>query len=467
VRSALRYFFTLVLRIFFRRIEISGAEHVPSSGPILFVLNHPNGLIDPGFLLCLAPRRVSFLAKAPLFRMPVVGWLCRTFQAIPVHRRQDAGSDPAQNRETFEAARRVLAGGGAIAIFPEGTSHNDPQLRPFKTGAARIALGAAAALGENTRPIRIVPAGLYYRAKQTFRSAALLHYGEPFEVPSITLAPGAEPPAAAVLALTERIGTALAELTLQAERVEALALVARAQRIFSTADEPPTTPASLAQELEVRRRFVLGYRLLRERWPDRFTAVQARIDRYESALQAAGLDPRHLTPRTYTLARVLRYVVQSVLAFALLLPPALAGALVHYPAYRIVGYVATGISKGDESALATVKLLAATLLFPLTWAAVAVAVWIWTKGNLVATVGTVAVLPVAGLLALVFFERMDRMIGRIRALGLLLFKKWPFMRLVAERRAIREEILALGKELGLTAGALPERAPPAKDPGSV
>ena len=169
-------------------------------------------------------------------------------------------------------------------------------------------------------------------------------------------------------ALTERIGQALAELTLQAERVEALALVARAQRIFSTADEPPAAPAPLAQELEVRRRFVLGYRLLRERWPDRFTALQARIDRYESALTAAGLDPRHLTPRTYTFARVLRYVVQSVLVFALLLPPAAAGALVHYPAYRIVGYVATGISKGDESALATVKLLAATLLFPLTFA---------------------------------------------------------------------------------------------------
>jgi len=432
VRSAVRSFFALVLRIFFRRIEVSGVEHVPSVGPVLFVLNHPNGLIDPGFLLCLAPRRVSFLAKAPLFRMPLVGWLCRTFQAIPVHRRQDAGSDPAQNRETFEAARRVLADGGAIAIFPEGTSHNDPQLRPFKTGAARIALGAAAALGVGTRPIRIVPAGLYYRAKQTFRSAALLHYGEPFDVPAIALAPGAEPPVEAVRALTERIGQALAELTLQAERVEALALVARAQRIFSTADEPPATPAPLAQELEVRRRFVLGYRLLRE-----------------SALTAAGLDPRHLTPRTYTFARVLRYVVQSVLVFALLLPPAAAGALVHYPAYRIVGYVATGISKGDESALATVKLLAATLLFPLTWAAVAVTVWIWTKGNVVATVATIAVLPLAGLGSLVFFERMDRLIGRIRALGLLLFKRWAFMRLVAERRAIREEILALGKELGL------------------
>ena len=301
--------------------------------------------------------------------------------------------------------------------------------------------------------IRIVPAGLYYRAKQTFRSAALLHYGEPFVVPTIPLAPGAEPPAEAVLALTERIGKALAELTLQAERVEALALVARAQRIFSTADEPPATPAPLAQELEVQRRFVLGYRLLQEKFPDRFTAVQARIDRYESALQAAGLDPRHLTSRTYTFARVLRYVVQSVLVFALLLPPALAGALVHFPAYRIVGYVATGISKGDESALATVKLLAATLLFPLTWAALGVAVWISTRGNLVVTVVTVAVLPVMGLVALVFFERLDRLIGRIKALGLLLFRKWAFMRLVAERRAIRAEIIALGKELGLVVEA--------------
>src|SRR5438046_3710310 len=387
MRALLLPLLRVVLRIFFRRIEVSGTDSVPSVGPVLFVLNHPNGLIDPVFLLCLAPRRVSFLAKAPLFRMPGVGWLCRTFQAIPVHRRQDAGSDPAQNRETFEAARRVLAGGGAIAIFPEGTSHNDPQLRPFKTGAARIALGAAAALGAGTTPIRIVPAGLYYRAKQTFRSPALLHCGEPFEVPSITLAPGAEPPAEAVLLLTERIGKALAELTLQAERVEALALVARAQRIFSTADEPPSAPAPLAQELEVQRRFVLGYRLLQEKFPDRFTAVQARIDRYESALQAAGLDHRHLTPRTYTLARVLRYVVQSVLVFALLLPPALAGALVHYPAYRIVGYVATGISKGDASALAPAELLAATLLFPLTGAAVGVAVWIWTTADVAATGG--------------------------------------------------------------------------------
>jgi 1-acyl-sn-glycerol-3-phosphate acyltransferase len=443
LRTALRILFALVLRIFFRRIEVSGVERVPQQGPVLFVLNHPNGLIDPGFLLCLAPRRVSLLAKAPLFRMPVVGWFCRMMDAIPVQRRQDAGSDLSQNRETFETARRVLAGGGAIAIFPEGGSHSEPQLKPLKTGAARIALGVA--------PVTIVPAGLYYRAKQTFRSAALLYFGEPFTAAALTppLAPGEEPPAEPVRALTARIEKALSALTLQAERVEALALIARAQRIFSAADAAPDTPASLAAELELRRRFALGYRLMRERWPDRFTALTARVDRYETTLGAAGVEPRHLTPQSYTVARVLRYVAQSALVFALLLPVALAGAVVHYPAYRAVGYVATGVAKGDAATVASGKVLAAMLLFPVTWGLAAAAGWA-LQGWRAAAV-TLVLLPLAGYGSLVFFERLDRLIGRARAAGLFLFKRWAFLRLVVERRAIREEILGLARELGIEA----------------
>src|SRR5437899_12638270 len=146
MRTLVRAVFGLVLRVFFRRIEVSGSAHVPARGPVMFVLNHPNGLVDPAFLLCLAPRRVSFLAKAPLFRMPIIGSIVRAVEAIPVHRRQDAGADLRKNAETFEAAQAVLVRGGTIAIFPEGTSHSDPKLRPLKTGTARIALGAAAGL---------------------------------------------------------------------------------------------------------------------------------------------------------------------------------------------------------------------------------------------------------------------------------------------------------------------------------
>ena len=83
----------LALRIYFQRIEVTGLEHVPRETPVIFVLNHPNALVDPVFLLCLAPRRVSFLAKAPLFRMPVIGYLVKSLDSLPVYRRQDEGQD--------------------------------------------------------------------------------------------------------------------------------------------------------------------------------------------------------------------------------------------------------------------------------------------------------------------------------------------------------------------------------------
>ncbi len=444
MRALFRALFGLILRIFFRRIEVSGRERVPADGPVIFVLNHPNGLVDPAFLLCFAPRRVSFLAKAPLFRMPVIGFFCRAFDGIPVHRRQDEGADAARNRETFEVARAVLARGGAIAIFPEGASHSDPRLRPLKTGAARIALGAAAAPASSP-PLRIVPAGLYYRAKRAFRSAALLYFGDPFTVEPVPLAPGEEPPAAPVRDLTARIERALAQVTLQAERAEAHALVERAQRIVNAQDEVPALRPALAEEFALRRRLLAGYDVVRLQWPDRFAALATRIDRYEAALAAAGLDARQLAPRGFALSRIARYLAKALLFFLLLFPAAVVGVVLHYPAYRAVGFVATGVAKGAEEALASVKVLGAMLLFPVTWALVAVAGWLW-RGMAWGLVSLGAA-PLTGYAALVFFERLDRVVGAARALGLFAFRRWAFLRLAAERRAIRQEIVALGREV--------------------
>jgi glycerol-3-phosphate O-acyltransferase / dihydroxyacetone phosphate acyltransferase len=147
LRRAVTAILRFALRLFFRRVEIVGRGRVPRDGAVLFVLNHPNGLVDPCFLLCHAPRRVSFLAKSPLFKTPVIGYFVRALDSIPVYRRQDEGADPARNRETFGRSAELLRRGGTIAICPEGVSHNEPQLQPLKTGAARIALGAASSGG--------------------------------------------------------------------------------------------------------------------------------------------------------------------------------------------------------------------------------------------------------------------------------------------------------------------------------
>jgi 1-acyl-sn-glycerol-3-phosphate acyltransferase len=427
--------------VFFPRIEISGIDRVPADGPVMLVVNHPNGLIDPLFLLCLSPRPVSFLAKSTLFDMPVIGWFVKAMGSIPVYRRQDGAFDPSKNRQTFERTRNILASGGAIAIFPEGASHGDPKLRPMKTGAARIALGAAS-LSSDTAPLTIVPLGIYYTAKPTFRSSALLYFGEPISVAPAALKSNGEPPSDAVRALTGRIEQALNDVTLQADEHEALALVARAEEVFSS--EEPAAAERLVDKFELRRRFMAGYTTLRTKAPDRLEAISTRITRYETELHEAGLDPQTLKPTAVRGAQNLGEAVQGLAVMLLVLPIALVGTIVNYPAYRIVGSIATGLSRGDEGILATIKIIAGALVFPLIWIIVTVVVGFYFG----ALAGFTALIlaPISGYVALRFFERLDDIRAGLRAVAASRFRRWGYLRLVAERAAIREEIITLAAD---------------------
>jgi 1-acyl-sn-glycerol-3-phosphate acyltransferase len=494
LRRAITAVLRFALRVFFRRVEVVGRGRVPRQGACLFVLNHPNGLVDPVFLLCFAPRRVSFLAKSPLFRMPVISFFVRALDSIPVYRKQDEGADTSRNRETFERSAELLRRGGTIAICPEGASHSEPYLLPLKTGAARIALGAASvkdeggrmkdegrAVGDERRgmkgevrkvkdeshrvkdesptvsassslhpssfrlhpSLKIVPAGLYYTAKTTFRSGALLYFGEPIEVGPVALDEHGEPPRERVAELSERIAGALRSLTLNADRHEALALVARAERIFSS--EEDEEGRSLERELMRRRRFVEGYAFHRQHSPARLEILERRIRQYEEELRQAGLeDPRQLSAATVSEYGRAWTTLSRAALFLLLSPLALAGALVHYPAYTLAGLLATKFASEYDDILSTFKIAAALLLFPLTWLALAVALYFFAgwwgvfAGSLCA--------PLAGYVALRTREELDRFLAGTRAALFFLRERSFFRRLLEERRLIRREILELGDE---------------------
>jgi 1-acyl-sn-glycerol-3-phosphate acyltransferase len=446
----------LALRVFFRRIEVAGLEHIPPREPVIFVLNHPNGLVDPVFILCLAPRRVSFLAKAPLFRMPVIGFLVRALDSLPVYRRQDEGEDPSRNRETFELSRALLKRGGTIAICPEGVSHNEPRLKPLKTGAARIALGAASA-GDRLQ-VRIVPAGLYYTSKTTFRSAALLYFGKPIEVEAVTLDDAGEPSREEVRALSKRIEEAMREVILDAEHEEALLTISRAERIFSSEDRRASGEPSLESELQLRRRFIEGYTLLRARAPERLAALDARIRRYEEELRQVGIDAEDLAAPRSSAVALMAHLLSRSLIFLILLPLALAGALLHYPAYRLAGYFARRFSQNSDDVVSTIKIIAAMLLFPLTWMGLAVAAY--ALGAWKAAACVLILTPLAGYAAVRFSEEFDRFIGGAKALLFFITRRWFFKRLLIERRAIHEEIVALGEEATSSAAAAAASVPP-------
>jgi len=429
----LRRFITPLLRliatIFFRRIDIVGWEKVPA-GPVIFAVNHPNGLIDPLFLLCFTPRPVSFLAKAPLFRMPLIGWLARGIDSIPVYRTQDNYST-SQNRQTFAAARALLQRGGAIAIFPEGTTHSEPRLKSFKTGAARIALGCSAA---DCPDIAIVPAAIFYTSKHSFRSDALLYFGEAIEVEQTSVDDAGEPPRDAVEALTDRIESALASLTLQADSREALDLIARAERVMSLGR------ADLSQQLELRKRFIAGYTRLRERDPGRLAHLQSRFERFEAELGNANLEPETLP------APSVRGSVRTIATLLVTLPIAIAGAVIHYPLYRLIGFLSRRLTK-DVELVATIKAVGGIALYPLMYI-VCGAVVAWRFGWACGLV-TALILPLLGYIALRFFEQLDEVVGHTRALTWRIARRSAFARLMRTRAKLRDEIVALAEEMGV------------------
>lgn len=430
------------LRVFFRRVGSEGLERVPAAGPVLLVLNHPNSLIDPIFLLCLAPRPVSFLAKAALFKLPVVGWLIRAAGAIPIERRQDPGADLTKNREAFARVRARLLAGGAVALFPEGTSHSDPRLKPMKTGAARIALGVT-----SNPPLRIQPVGLFYTDKQSFRSAALVYYGETFEVAPAPLDAAGEPPPELVLALTARIGRALGEVTLQADAFEAHDFVARTERILASqrreSDDAPRP--GLAEEFALRRRVLAGYDTLKARDPERLERIRQRVLRYEAKLQGAGIDPWDVPIGRPVAGRVLLVMGLRLLRFAMLIPLGVPGLALHYLPYRLVGLLSERAVGKHADILATAKAAAAIILFPLVWVGFAGLCWRWWGGP----AGGIALAlgPISGFAALRLAELADRSMGAMRALGLWLLGRRSFFHLQVERRVLREDILAIAAEL--------------------
>ena len=121
----------VLMRLLFR-LQARGTEHVPRTGAVVIVANH-SSLLDPPLVGSAAPRPLTYLAKAELFDIPLLGALIRGVNARPLRRDgADAGA--------LRTALKVLDAGGALLVFPEGTRGPEGALREAKAGAALLAV---------------------------------------------------------------------------------------------------------------------------------------------------------------------------------------------------------------------------------------------------------------------------------------------------------------------------------------
>lgn len=414
----------------FYKLQVMG-EGVPATGPVLLVANHPNSLLDP-FLVTVAARRpVRFLAKAPLLSDPLIGWGVRGVGAIPVYRRIDDPSLVSRNEEMFRAVHAAIAERSAVGIFPEGISHDEPSLVPIKTGAARIALGAAALLG-NAFPI--IPIGSVFECKEAFRSRAWVVVAKP--IPWNDLAPHGLDDAETVRELTRRIEHALHQVTLNFESRDDAPLLASAAAIYWAEFGRPALSEQVPRLSAASR----ALRELRHAGDEEAAAITRDVQRHARVLALLGLTPAAVNSRA-DLGTAIRWTARKLPVSGLLAGVVLlVGTVLFWVPYQVTGRVAVRFIDGRDM-LATARLLTGTLVFPL-WILLLVilagVMFGWTAAIL-----SLIVLPALALATLSYGERWRSAMRDVRRFIVLRTRGRTMGELRQRQRALAQRLHAL------------------------
>ncbi len=422
-----------LVSLFFRRVEVVGADHVPKNGGGILIAWHPNGLVDPALIVSTFPRRVVFGARHGLFKWPIVGQVMRALGTVPIYRAVDLknADDEARraaNRKSLDALAQAVCDGRFATLFPEGMSHDAPSLQELKTGAARLYYRAKQLRDPNTVAPVIIPVGLHYDDKTSFRSGALVEFHSPIELPSeldrLIPEDDDEMLRARSSELTAHLEPILREVTHATEswelnrlmgRVRSLMRAERAKRAGANLKAPDMAERTLGMARVWR-----AYYARLESEPKAVKALLDRVAAYDAALREIKLEDDDLDkpPPIESKWIPLILALQAAVVFLVFPPVLVLGSLINVGPYFLTNLASKLAAKQYKDA-ATVKLLAGMILFPLTWLTAALLVALgqiqihesfagiprapWAAG-----VTTFLIGAFGGALALIYLELVDR-----------------------------------------------------------
>jgi glycerol-3-phosphate O-acyltransferase / dihydroxyacetone phosphate acyltransferase len=436
----------------FKAVDVRHRERVPASGPVLLCINHPNNLIDSLLVGAVLRREVHFLATAALFRNSLVARFLLACGAIPVYRKQDeplaregvgvVGAE--RNVDAFSACFRTLTAGGLIGIYPEGTTHAEPRVQRIKTGAARIALEYEARRREGVEgggaaPLALVPVGLTFEARKSFRGRVLVSFGEAIALGAYRDRYEEDAPKA-VDGLTTTIQYEMEAQVVNVRRLDTATLIRAVEELYR---------GELVRELHDERGLALRQidtiRLSRaiaeaaqyfaEREPERVEALWQRIQGYRALLhdyrvRDEAVRERLARPRLRTrLGRGSR----ASLAF----PFFLYGAVVNGLPYFLPRWISRRVSK-KETDYATTRFLSSVVAFPLFWS---LETWlVWRLAGPIWAAFFALSLPLSGLLAYRYLGGVGLLRSHLRLGTMAVVRRQSASRLLDARQEIIAEL---------------------------
>jgi glycerol-3-phosphate O-acyltransferase / dihydroxyacetone phosphate acyltransferase len=444
---AMRWIGRIGLGFYFRRIERFHGERVPMEGPVLFTCNHPNSLADSFVVGAAVSRKVNFVATVQLFQFKPLKWLLTNCGVIPINRVKD---DPRAMRsvaDTFEACYRVLEKGEAIGIFPEGITHDDPQLKTIKTGAARMALELEHRHGGKLG-LLIVPVGLNFSAKEKYRSEVLVNFGEPMRAADF-LEGYPEHKKECIHVLNERIEQSIQSLILHIPQLEQVRVVEAIRRLYMerlrVANRMVSEPVSpRVAELRINQNLAETVEHIYKAAPERATAFTAKLDAYEQGLKRLQLSERWLDePRKRTLAKLsFGWAILAVLGA----PIAIYGWAHRLIPVLIVKWAVGRFANTDKhkAQVATTVIVSGLVVFGLWYAGCVALFHRFFRWR--ATVWYAASLPISGIIAHYYYRKLRQLGAGVWDTFTLLRAPGAAKRLLKMRKELIDEIESVQQE---------------------
>ncbi|PGH10617.1 hypothetical protein AJ80_07468 [Polytolypa hystricis UAMH7299] len=286
--------------------------------------------------------------------------------------------------KVYNAVFHTLNHGGCIGIFPEGGSHDRPDLLPLKAGVALMALGA---LAENPDcGVKIVPCGMNYFHAHKFRSRAVIEFGNPIEVPPELVQQYKDGHRReAVGALLDTIYQSLVAVTVTSPDYETLMVIQAARRLYN----PTGKKLPLPMVVELNRRLVKGYSHYKD--DPRIVKLRKSVMDYNKQLWLLGVRDHQVEYAKFSIIKVVSTLIYRLLKLATLSIGTLPGFILFAPVFTATKLIsikksrealaASSVKIQGRDVMATWKLLVALAFAPLLYAFYTVLLTYWTYRN--------------------------------------------------------------------------------------